>query len=415
MAEALESAVDLAGHLAVGVVEAVEHVLDGAALGRDVQILHGDELRHREAVVHLDQAQLVAGLVDAGLRIGALGGDAGGGEVAAVPGVVLRLETVRHRHLQRLDGDHVLLAEAPGDLRRGDDGAGGAVAHPAAVEQAQRLGHRRCVEHGVDRDLVAQVRLGIARAVVVALDRDVRHGALEVLGLDLVLGAVGGGELGEAAGRGSVRVGHVVEGPASALRQAAVAGILELLDAECERNVGGAGRHGVDGAAEGLGAAGAVVLDARHRNERQPQRHRQRGCRLADVLLLDRRGKPGGVDLLGVDAGVGDGLGVGLHHQVVGLLVPALAELGAAHADDDDLVLDAFCHGAILLGLGRDGSGFPVIAAEAAGGIDVLDAEHPAERRTGSCRQLPRRAARLSGYADRRSSSRRIRPEPDRQ
>ena len=33
MAEALQAAVDLAGDLAVGIVEAVEHVLDGAALG----------------------------------------------------------------------------------------------------------------------------------------------------------------------------------------------------------------------------------------------------------------------------------------------------------------------------------------------------------------------------------------------
>src|SRR3979490_2602643 len=39
MTEALQAAVDLTGYLAVGVVEAVEHVLDGAALGRDVQIL----------------------------------------------------------------------------------------------------------------------------------------------------------------------------------------------------------------------------------------------------------------------------------------------------------------------------------------------------------------------------------------
>ena len=60
MAEALQAAVDLARHLAVGIVEAVEHVLDGAALGRDVQVLHGDELGHREAVVHLDQADLLA-------------------------------------------------------------------------------------------------------------------------------------------------------------------------------------------------------------------------------------------------------------------------------------------------------------------------------------------------------------------
>ena len=232
-----------------------------------------------------------------------------------------------------------------GDVGRGDDGAGGAVAHAAAVVEAERLGHRRGIEHGVDGDLVAQVRLGVLGAVVVALDGDVRHGVLEVLGVDLVLGAIGGGELGEAPRCRGVGVDHVVERPAPALRQAAVAGVLELLHAHGERDVGGAGGHRVDRAAERLGAAGAVVLHPRHRDEGQPQRHRQRGRRLADVLLLDCGGEPRGVDLLGVDAGVGDSLGVGLHHQVVGLLVPALAELGAAHAEDDDLVLDALCHG----------------------------------------------------------------------
>ena len=93
----------------------------------------------------------LARLVDAGLLVGALGGDARGGEIAAVPGVVLRLQAVRHRDLQRLDGDHILLAEAPGDLRRGDDGAGRAVAHAAAVVEAERLGHHRRIEHGVHR------------------------------------------------------------------------------------------------------------------------------------------------------------------------------------------------------------------------------------------------------------------------
>src|SRR5689334_15877241 len=46
VAEALEAAVDLAGHLAVRVVETVEDVLDGTPFGRDVQVLHGDKLRH---------------------------------------------------------------------------------------------------------------------------------------------------------------------------------------------------------------------------------------------------------------------------------------------------------------------------------------------------------------------------------
>src|SRR5690348_13629048 len=50
VAEAFEAAIDLARHLALGIVEAVEHVLDRAALGRDEEILHGHQLGDREAV-----------------------------------------------------------------------------------------------------------------------------------------------------------------------------------------------------------------------------------------------------------------------------------------------------------------------------------------------------------------------------
>ena len=73
----------------------------------------------------------------------------------------------------------------------------------------------------------------------------------------------------------------------------------------------------------------------------------ERHAGLADVLLLDRGREPGGVDLVLVDAGVGERLLEGLDHQVVGLLVPALAELRAAHAEDGDLVLDASGHSSL--------------------------------------------------------------------
>ena len=107
-----------------------------------MQVLHGDKLGHRKAIVHLDQAQLLARLVDAGLLIGALGGDTRGREVAAVPGVVLRFQAVGDGDLQGLDRDEILLAEALGDLGRGDDGAGRAVAHAAAIIKAERFGDR---------------------------------------------------------------------------------------------------------------------------------------------------------------------------------------------------------------------------------------------------------------------------------
>src|SRR5450755_402465 len=60
MAEAFQPTVDLAGDLAVGIVEAVEHVFPALAGFGDVQVFHGDELGDREAVVHLEHRDLVA-------------------------------------------------------------------------------------------------------------------------------------------------------------------------------------------------------------------------------------------------------------------------------------------------------------------------------------------------------------------
>ena len=171
-----------------------------------------------------------------------------------------------------------------------------------------------------------------------------RHCALEVGRRDGVLGTVGRAELGKAAGRGEVRPGHVIERAAAALRQAAITGILELLDAQRQRDVGCAGRYGVDRAAECLGTAGAEVFDPGHRDVGQAQRHRQRHGGLADMLLLDRGGEPGGIDLLGVDAGVGHCLPIGLDHQVAGVHIPAFAELRAPHTEDGDLVANTLRH-----------------------------------------------------------------------
>jgi len=59
MTEALEPAIDLTRHRAVSIVKSIEYIPDGAALRRDVQVFHGDELGHRKAVVDLEQADLV--------------------------------------------------------------------------------------------------------------------------------------------------------------------------------------------------------------------------------------------------------------------------------------------------------------------------------------------------------------------
>jgi hypothetical protein len=84
VAETLEAAVDLAGHFAVGIVDAVEHVSDRLTVLGQEQVLHGDQLGDREAVVHLGHADFAARILDAGLLEGALCGDAGGGDIGAV-------------------------------------------------------------------------------------------------------------------------------------------------------------------------------------------------------------------------------------------------------------------------------------------------------------------------------------------
>ena len=65
-----------------------------------------------------------------------------------------------------------LVGELTGSLRSDEQDGGGAVGLRAAVEQMQRMAHGRRLQHVVDRDLVLEVRVRIARAVVVVLHRD---------------------------------------------------------------------------------------------------------------------------------------------------------------------------------------------------------------------------------------------------
>src|SRR6185312_1507594 len=107
---------------------------------------------------------------------------------------------------------------------------------------------------------------------------------------------------------------------------------------------GGARRDRIDGAAEGLGAAGAEILHPRHRNEGQPQRGRERHRRLADVLFFDGGCEPGRIDLPGFNTGILYPFGEGFDHQVGGVAFPALAEFRAAHAEDGNLVTNSGGH-----------------------------------------------------------------------
>ncbi len=230
------------------------------------------------------------------------------------------------------------------DLGCGDDRAGRAVADAAAVVQAQRRGDGHRLQHVFFGDRVAQVRLRVVLRVRVALHRDVGHRALQVGHRHAVLGGIGRGQLRERAGRGGVGQPQVVGDAARAHRQAAVAGVLQLLDAEREHDVVGARGHGVGGATQRLGAGGAGVLDARGGDARQAQCTGQRAGGLADVVLFEADAEPRGLDLLEADAGVEQSLVEGFEHQLVGAAVPALAEARATHAEDGDLVADAAGH-----------------------------------------------------------------------
>ena len=138
-------------------------------------------------------------------------------------------------------------------------------------------------------------------------------------------------------------------------------------------------------AAQRLGAGGAGVLDPGRGDARQAQRLRQRPGGLADVVLLEADAEPGGLDLPGRDAGIGQRLVERLEHQLVGAAVPALAEARAAHAEDGDLVADAAGHyvltpslpGARAAALRRR---LPEIAAKAAVAVEVLDPVDHAQR-----------------------------------
>ena len=180
MTETFQATIDLTGIAAVGVEGAVEHRSHGLTLFRELQVFHGHQLGNRETVMDFTHGDLGLGIFHPGLIVGALCRDTGGLEVGAVPALMAGFDAVGYRNLQCLDGNQVVLAQAPGDLRCGNDGAGGAVAHTTAIEQPDGLCYIGRIQHLFLGDFTAQVGLRILDAIGVALDRDVGHGALEV-------------------------------------------------------------------------------------------------------------------------------------------------------------------------------------------------------------------------------------------
>src|ERR1700678_200207 len=85
MTEAFEAAIDLAREPAIAIVESIQNVAHGPPLVRQEQILHGHELGNRQAVIHLDEAELGARLGDARLLVSLRGGVTRVADVASVP------------------------------------------------------------------------------------------------------------------------------------------------------------------------------------------------------------------------------------------------------------------------------------------------------------------------------------------
>ena len=124
MAETFKTAVNLAGDLAIRVIEPVHHVIDRSPLVGDIEILHRHQLGDGKAVMNFKHADLFAWLGDASFLIGTVRRRPGSDKVAAVPGVMLCFPTVGRRQLQCFHRDQVSLAERFRNLRRCDNRTG---------------------------------------------------------------------------------------------------------------------------------------------------------------------------------------------------------------------------------------------------------------------------------------------------
>ena len=62
------------------------------------------------------------------------------------------------------------------------------------------------------------------------------------------------------------------------------------------------------------------------------------------MLFFDSSGEPSCLNIILLNAGILQRLNEGLDHQVFGIIVPTLAKLSAAHAQNRDLILDSRSH-----------------------------------------------------------------------
>src|SRR5215470_8413920 len=134
--ERLQAAVRIHSQFAIEVERAGEHFLPAGAARREAEVLHEDELGRREAVVDLGHGELLARILDPGLRVRVRGG---GNDLVERRVVVVGVDRAGggpRDEGQRLDVQR-LVRVAMRVLRADDDGGGRAIAYAGAVEDAQ--------------------------------------------------------------------------------------------------------------------------------------------------------------------------------------------------------------------------------------------------------------------------------------
>ena len=366
MAEALQATAGVDRDLAVDVRVTLADELRAFALLTELKILAVQDLGDGEAVVHLGEVDLLGGVLDPRLLVRLLRRGLRRREAQPVEGSPIHRQ--QGVHGQRVGLGHrviVLVLALLGDLGPGDHQRGRPVGHAAAVEAPQGPGDHGGVHRRLQGDGTPEVGLGVKGAVLVVLDG---YASQILPGPAVLVEATRGqqSEHGRGAGAAHHRVPHVHG-------QAGAAHVHELLDSAGQHHVVGSGGDRKAGVAEGIHARGTEVLHARGRLSEELEG--LGGDTAAQAGEIVEVAHPGRFDVVRGDPGIVHRLEGGLHHQVFGVLLPELTELGAADAHDRCLVLDA-SHEILLLLLRwwrrpmlrsrfRHGPALPVVVVEA--------------------------------------------------
>src|SRR2546427_5746432 len=230
MPEGLEPAARVHREVALERRAALLDELPALALLAEAQVLDVRYLGPGEAVVHLGEVEVPRR--DPGRRIRLARGGLGRAEAEVVEGGI-EVGTAGRDGETRAFDQHWRPPEALGQVGAADDRRGGAVGRGAAVEEAERPGDDWRLQDLLLAHLHAQVRLLVARPVAMVLDRDLGERlAPEAEGVHV---AVGGER--EETGRGvAAREQRMPQA-----RDTTPAAVLQLLGAEHEDDVGGAG------------------------------------------------------------------------------------------------------------------------------------------------------------------------------